>query len=193
MAAQFKKQHYISVFVNHLFEIKEVLVVIQKTTELEEHLFDSDVALRKKGTVVKYKKIKQLARNIASRKNIEITAFKMTDNWIYRFCQRYGLCDRTQTHTAQECFKSLFDQYLIVSSFLQSIKMISSTYNPAFIFNMDGTPVYIDIPGERTIHFKGSKTVDILNTVHEKSRFTVTITINAYGDVLPTFVIFKKT
>lgn len=57
---------------------------------------------------------------------------------------------------------------------------------------MDETPVYIDMPGERTMHFKGSKTVDIINTGHEKSRFTVTITINANGDVLPAFLIFKK-
>ncbi len=37
-----------------------------------------------------------------------------------------------------------------------------------------------------------SITFDILNTGHENSRFTVTLNINAYGDVLPVFVIFKN-
>ena len=55
------------------------------------------------------------------------------------------LCDRSKTHTAQECFKSPLDQCIIVSSYLTSKKNISSTYNPSFIFNMDETPVYMDI------------------------------------------------
>jgi len=48
------------------------------------------------------------------------------------------------------------------------------------------------MPGERTIHFRGAKTVDIVNTGHDKTRFTVTLTINANGDILPAFVIFKN-
>jgi hypothetical protein len=115
--------------------------------ELEVHLYDAIVDVRKKGGVVKYKKMKQMAKNIASCKNIDTSGLKMTDNWIYRFCQRYGLCDRSKTHTAQECLKSPLDQCIIVSSYLRSIKNISSTYNPSFIFNMDETPVYMDMPG----------------------------------------------
>jgi hypothetical protein len=48
------------------------------------------------------------------------------------------------------------------------------------------------MPGERTMHFRGAKTVDIINTGHENLRFTVTLTINANGDILPAFLIFKN-
>jgi len=50
-------------------------------SELEVHVYDSIVDVRKKG-VVKNKKMKQMAKNIASRKNIDFSGLKMTDNWI---------------------------------------------------------------------------------------------------------------
>jgi hypothetical protein len=160
--------------------------------QLEELLFESVKAMRDKGLVVKYSKIKTLAKNIAARKSIDITDLKMCDNWVYRFCQRYGLSDRVKTHVAQECLKSPFEQCVIVSNYLSSIKNILSIYDPCQIFNMDETPLYVDMPGERTMHFRGAKTVDIINTGHEKLRFTVTLTINANGDILPAFLIFKN-
>ena len=146
--------------------------------ELEELLFEAIKGLRDKGLVVKYSKIKALAKNIATRKDIDITGLKMCDNWVYRFCQRYGISDRAKTHTSQECLKSPLEQCVIVSNYLASIRNILSLYEACHIFNMDETPVYMDMPGERTMHFKGSKTVDIINTGNEKSRFTVTNTLN---------------
>ena len=75
--------------------------------ELEELLFEAIKSLRDKGLVVKYSKIKALAKNIATRKDIDITGLKMCDNWVYRFCQRYGISDRAKTHTSQEFLKIL--------------------------------------------------------------------------------------
>ncbi len=57
---------------------------------------------------------------------------------------------------------------------------------PLFYFSTE------NMPGERTMHFRGAKTVDIINTGHENLRFTVTLTINANGDILPAFLIFKN-
>ncbi len=48
------------------------------------------------------------------------------------------------------------------------------------------------MPGNRTLNYKGSKTVDVAHTGHYKSRFTVTLTISANGDMLPALIIFKN-
>ena len=42
--------------------------------KLDDYLYDSIVDVRKKCGVVKYKKMKQMAKNIASRKIIDIRA-----------------------------------------------------------------------------------------------------------------------
>jgi transposase-like protein len=160
--------------------------------ELENKLYDSIVKLREKGAVIRYSKVRQLAKNIVTRNQIDIGDLKMSDNWIYRFCQRKGFSDRVKTHTAQDCKLSEMDQCIIVTDFLFSVRCVKFNYQPCFILNMDETPVYMDMPGNRTLHFKGSKTVDVAHTGHEKSRFTVTLTISADGDILPAFVIFKN-
>ena len=47
--------------------------------------------------------MRQVAKNIVTRNQIDIGDLKMSDNWIYRFCQRKGISDRVKTHTAQDC------------------------------------------------------------------------------------------
>ena len=59
------------------------------------------------------------------------------------------------------------------------------------IFNMDETPVYIDMISSTTLEFKGGKNVNGASTGHEKSRFTVAITTSASGKMLKGYVIFK--
>ena len=56
---------------------------------------------------------------------------------------------------------------------------------------MDETPCYVDMVGTSTLHFKGEKNVDGQTTGHDKTRFTVVITIDANGRVLKSLVILK--
>ena len=56
---------------------------------------------------------------------------------------------------------------------------------------MDETPAYFDMVPTRTIDFVGTKTVDLLNSGHEKTRFSLVITVRADGSLLPIGVIFK--
>ena len=55
---------------------------------------------------------------------------------------------------------------------------------------MDETPVWYDMPSERTLEFEGAETVDIKTTGNEKTRFTTVVTITASGKVLPVYIIF---
>ena len=44
---------------------------------------------------------------------------------------------------------------------------------------------------KKTIDVVGTKTVDLLNSAHDKNRFSVVITVNANGEILPAAVILR--
>ena len=57
---------------------------------------------------------------------------------------------------------------------------------------MDETPVYMDMLPRNTVNMKGQKQVIIKSTGHEKSRYTVVLTVMADGTKLPPMIIFKR-
>ena len=57
---------------------------------------------------------------------------------------------------------------------------------------MDETPMNFDMPPNRTVNSKGSKTVLIKTTGHEKTRFTVVLACMADGTKLKPMVVFKR-
>lgn len=71
------------------------------------------------------------------------------------------------------------------------MEQLTANLDADHIFNMDETPMYIDMVSDTTLEFKGIKNVDGMSTGHEKSRFTVTLTISASGKKLKAYVIFK--
>ena len=59
------------------------------------------------------------------------------------------------------------------------------TINSFLIGNMDQTPVFFNMTENRTVSFKGIKTVSIKAQNQDKSRCSVFLTITAYVDKLP--------
>jgi hypothetical protein len=57
---------------------------------------------------------------------------------------------------------------------------------------MDETPVFFDLPANRTVDSVGAKTVAVRTTGHEKSHFTTVLACMADGTKLPPMVIFKR-
>jgi hypothetical protein len=60
------------------------------------------------------------------------------------------------------------------------------------IGNMDETPMFFDLPGNRTVDTKGKKTIMIRTTGHERAHFTVVLACMADGTKLKPMVIFKR-
>ncbi|WAQ99390.1 POGK-like protein [Mya arenaria] len=60
------------------------------------------------------------------------------------------------------------------------------------ICNMDETPIFFDMPSNRTINFKGSKTVSIKTAEGEKTHFTLILSCLADGTKLKPAIIFKR-
>ena len=65
-------------------------------------------------------------------------------------------------------------------------------YELQYIGNADQTPMTFDIVSNSTVDKKGSKTVSILTTGHEKDRFTVMLACLGDGTKLPLYVVFKR-
>ena len=58
--------------------------------------------------------------------------------------------------------------------------------------NMDEVPLTFDVPLNKTVHDKGSKTVMIKNSGNDKKRYTVVLVCCADGTKLPPLLIFKR-
>ena len=117
--------------------------------------------------------------------------FKFSLNWVRRFCVRHYLTYRESTHQSQQRKRDPSFEYEVAKKFLLSLKEIASEFESNLIMNMDETPAYFDMLDTQTIDFIGTKTVDLLNSGHDKNRFSLVITITSGGLMLPIGVIFK--
>ena len=60
------------------------------------------------------------------------------------------------------------------------------------IGNADQTPLTFDMPSNSTVDSKGTKSVSIMTTGHEKDCFTVMLACLGDGTKLPPYVVFKR-
>ena len=65
-------------------------------------------------------------------------------------------------------------------------------YELSLIGNADQTPLTFDMPSNSTVDSKGTKSVSIMTTGHEKDRFTVMLACLGDGTKLPPYVVFKQ-
>ncbi|CAI7817513.1 unnamed protein product [Closterium sp. NIES-54] len=63
--------------------------------------------------------------------------------------------------------------------------------DPWNIVNADQTPVFLEMPQERTLHHRGEKTVQIRSVEYEKEKLTVMLGVSSTGAKLKPMAIFK--
>ena len=83
------------------------------------------------------------------------------------------------------------EKHQVVSDFFVSCAQSTFEYNLMQIYNMDETPFYFDMASDQTLHFKGNKNVESIDTTHKKSRFTVALCCCADGRMVKTLIVFK--
>ena len=121
--------------------------------------------------------------------------FKASKGFLERFLRRNNLVERAVTGVKQKIPK---DAPELCEQFLDSMIPISDEYD--VLMDMDGTPMYFDLPANKTIDFEGVKSVKVTTTGHEKLRYTVLLTAGVHrvaegeyrGFRLPPVVIFKN-
>lgn len=116
--------------------------------------------------------------------------FKASYGWLRRFMKRHNISFRVATHTAQKLPAELEEKRQNFFRFIIRMRK-QRGYDLKFIGNMDETPVYLDMPGTRTLHTVGDKTIAMRSTGHEKERVTVMLAGLADGTKLTPMVILK--
>jgi hypothetical protein len=166
-----------------------------KYPELETELLDWFKESRSQLKVVTRYMIQAKARSFANRAVYQdmytnINAAKFSQKWVDGFMTRHNLVNRRKTTVAQR----LPDDYVeLQNSFLSYIlyQRKENQYPLSLIGNMDETPLSFNLPNSTTIEQRGTKTVSILSTGHERSNFTVVLGCLADGTKLPPVIIFK--
>lgn len=144
---------------------------------------------RSKKLVVNYNSMRRESLRLAHLQ--EITDFTCSNKWIRNVCRRNGVSSRKITNQSQDDKGTTQEKYLKSKNHLDNIKIKTAGLSTNQIYNMDETACYFDMSFGRTLHFKGEKTVDGLDTGHSKNRFTVVLCISASGKFVKTMIILK--
>ena len=158
---------------------------------LEERLKDWVKEARSKyKRIVSYSCLREKAQEIAN--DLNILEFKGSNNWINKFMERNGFSSRKITSFGQEdnrdpsIIKSIVNEYLETLASKRACLLEGEE-----VYNMDETPVHIDMMSTRTISFKGEKNTEVHTTGNQKTRMTVVLTVNSAGKMLKGLVIVK--
>jgi hypothetical protein len=110
---------------------------------------------------------------------------------IVNFKKRFGFATRLVTHKAQENSMHPDDQWMELVKWINSFNAISNKFPKGRLYNTDEVPFWMDATSNKTVDVKGSKTIDVVTTGHDKCRFTVVCTTRADGKMLKPYIIFK--
>ena len=159
---------------------------------LERELIDWVTDLRRRGYIVTRGAIRLRALERASKdKTLAPQDFKASAGWCTRFMTRHDLTLRQKTHIAQKLPADVEKKVENFHSFVLKQRK-RHDYPLAAIGNMDETPISFDLPPNRTVDFKGQKTITVKTTGAEKSYMTVVLSCLADGTKLPPMVVFKR-
>ena len=110
---------------------------------------------------------------------------------VRKFMRRNGLCMRTKTTIAQklpcEYERKIIEFHKYVINMRKKL-----CFEIAQLGNMDGVPLTFDVPSNKTVDFKGAKTIMTKTSGNEKTRYTVVLACCADGTKLPPLLMFKR-
>ena len=183
-----KEDRYVSISKKQKLKRISVSGPKAKFEEIEKHLTMWFRDEREHKHQVNYTRLREKAQETAEE--LQIIDFVGSNKWIFNFCRRHYIGNRRITHQGQQDGRTAVEKYQIVNNFLVSAAQSTVEYNLMQIYNMDETPCYFDMASDQTLHFKGDKNLDGVDTGHRKSRFTVTLCCCADGRMVKTLIIF---
>ena len=158
-----------------------------KWPELENLLQEWVIGQRTAGRAVNTVMIRVEARAIAARLGLQ--EFAGTKHWCHSFMRRADLSVRCRTSVGQPLPA---DHQQKIDNFREFVNDQAFCISPHQLGNMDEVPVPFDVVMNRTVDVKGKDNVFISSTGHEKSFFTVVLSVLASGEKLPPLLIFKR-
>lgn len=155
-----------------------------KVEDIEQELFEWVLECRRKNRVVMVKDIRKKAKILEDNND-----FKASAKWAQSFMRRYKLSVRRRTSVGQPLPADHLEKCAKFKQFVQAETLDIFPHN---LGNVDEVPVQFDIVYEKTVATRGSDSIKIDSTGHEKSNFTVVLGVTAAGERLKTMIIFKK-
>ncbi len=135
--------------------------------------------------------LRHKADSLAADLGVDRQKFLISNKWLRNFCRRHNLANRSVTHRGQQDNRPAAEICTVVKDYLTSARVVTADLSADKIFNMDETPCYFDMCSDQTLHFKGDKNVDGIDTGNRKSRFTTVLAISADGSILRSLIILK--
>ena len=109
---------------------------------------------------------------------------------IRRFLASNRIVLRAVTHECQRPPEQLRREALDFIEYARP-KIVGPNRHPAFVMNMDQTPIFFDMSSGRTLNTSGERTVNGRTTSSSTLRVTVSVTATASGELLQPMIIFK--
>uniref|UniRef100_A0A8C6KRG3 HTH CENPB-type domain-containing protein n=1 Tax=Nothobranchius furzeri TaxID=105023 RepID=A0A8C6KRG3_NOTFU len=116
--------------------------------------------------------------------------FLASRGWLEKFLNRNGFALRRRTTMAQKD-PDLLTQKLVSFVDYVSKTVVSKRISEKDIIAMDETAVWFDMVSPSTINVRGTKSVALKTTGHEKSHLTVALAAKADGSKLKPFIVFR--
>ena len=129
---------------------------------------------------------------VAADEQTKAEKFSASNGWLYRMKKRNNLTLRMPTHKSQQNTQTNDERFIDAAFYISNLNKAARKFPNTRLYNMDECPYWMDHLHKRTIDQVGAKSVDVANTGHEKTRFTVVKTISASGKMLPLFIIFPS-
>ena len=158
------------------------------TLDAERRIFDAVMAMRHKRLPVTMKQLRALAIKFSVRQS-----FKASAKFALSFLRRWRLSQRARTTTKDISSAKVMKLAMgwQAQFWKRSFPLHGEWINPATLWNMDETSVYLDMPPARTLDMVGAKSVEIATTKHEYTRVAVVLCCNQRGMMLDPLVIHK--
>ncbi len=163
----------------------------------EEQLYDQFVSDRSNGLAVSCTDLRDRMLALTAVTDAD---FKASSGWIKGFMRRFNLSLRQATTFIKRVPRAgghpqltLADKIRSFHTFLKQKIDATPAHDTttATIWNMDETPIYFDMPANRTVEIKGTGRVPILTTGHERVRATVVLCCSNKGDKLPINIVVR--
>ncbi|CAI7893733.1 unnamed protein product [Closterium sp. NIES-53] len=159
------------------------------TTRKRRTLYRYICLQRANGVAISVKDTQKLSREWM-KKHHAGKNWNASSHWSQRFRDRWNLVMRVKTKVGQrlsaECAKDC-------ESFWKFVRINRARHkiDLARIINADQTPLFVEMPAERTIEHRGARSVLIRTAGYQKTRLTVMLACTASGEKLRPWVWFK--
>nr|CAD2196552.1 unnamed protein product [Meloidogyne enterolobii] len=115
--------------------------------------------------------------------------FKASNGWLDYFLKRHNFSMRRPTSVAQKTPEEFAE---IIVNFILYVQKLWKKNNFTHVYAADETSISLDPVGGLCVAEKGSKTVTVKSTGHEKTHVTVMLTARSDGFKLPPFVLLPR-